>query len=493
MGTEAASKKSPGTEQSLEKSKVSFWRMFAVSLSGIVLYGYAYATSGGFVTTAGRAAIYVGILGAIVVLLASIPILEYTRLVNFAGGYYGLSELAFGKGIGKFTALANYAFYFFWQPTNGGLMAMLMVVGYFIIFGVFPPIWVFFAIAYLTVIVLTLLSALRVSMNTAIMLISVLIQIVMVVGFAIFVIVKTPYNSIDFLNPTSGPGGFSGIALGASIAGFLAFTGYGNPLFYSEEGAKARKTVWKAILVAVFVATIIGSLSIYSEIAAVPNINAIASSAIPLLTAYGRYIGTAGLLVWYIALLPLYYTNLSAGTGSWARLVWAMTRDGFIKSKWLNKVNSRKIPVNALIFNAITALITITVIGAVIFKIYGYNENATFYAGFGPATAAVVAWYFHHFIPDLGLGVYIRKFKVKVSKLRFAITAIITPAFGVGLFAYAFYAGIISNLVEPYLAFVIAALVMIFAMAIFTAYKVMKKQMGESVVTYMAAEAEKEE
>jgi amino acid transporter len=482
-----------GAGASLDKNKISFWRMFAVSMSGIVLYGYAYATSGGFVSTAGRAAIYVGVLGAIVVLLASIPILEYTRLVNFAGGYYGLAELAFGKAVGKFTALANYTYYFFWQTGNGTLMAMLMVVGYYMIFGVLPPIWVFFAIAYLTVIIVTLFAVLHVSMTTRIMLMSVIIQIIVVLASSIYVIARTPYNSTVFLNPTSGPGGFTGIALGASIAGFLTFTGYGNPLFYSEEGAKARKTVWKAIIVAVFLATLVGSVSIYSEIAGVKNIGIVASSPIPLLTAYGPYVGTIGLLFFYALLLPLYYTNLSAGTGSWARLIWAMTRDGFIKSKWINQLNSKKVPVHAAILNLVTALITITITGAVIFKIYGYNENSMFYAGFAPLTAAVVAWYFHHFIPDIGLGFYIRKHKIKVSLLRLALTAVITPAFGVSLFAYAFYAGIISNLVEPYFSFVVAALIMVAIMAIFTVYKSLKNQMGESVVSYMTAEADKGE
>lgn len=477
-------------EQTLDKGKVNFWRMFAVSMSGIVLYGFAYATSGGFVSTAGNAAIYVGVLGAVVVLLVSVPILEYTRLVDFAGGYYGLAELAFGKAVGKFTALTNYLYYFFWQVGNGSLMAMLMVVGFFIIFGVLPPVWLFFLIAYGTVIIVTAMTVLKVSFTTRIMLYSFIIQLVVVVVSAAYVILKTPYNSFVFLNPSSGPGGFSGIALGATIAGFLTFTGYGNPLFYSEEGLRARKTVWKAIIAAVLIATAIGSLSIYSELAAVSNVNIIASSAIPLLAAYGSYFGRIGLIFFYILVLPLYYTSLTAGTGSWARLVWAMARDDFVKTKSLNKLNSRKIPSNAAIFNMIVALIAITISSGVIFVVFGYSETSLFYAAFAPYTAAVIVWYFHHFIPDIGLGVYVHAHKIKISRIRFVITALVTPAIGVGLFSYAFYSGIISNIVEPYFSYVIAAFISILFAIGYVVYKLKKNALGNSVVEYMAAERE---
>lgn len=87
-------------------------------MAGVFLYGYAYATAGGFIGTAGSAAIYVGVLGVAVVVLVSLPILEYTRLVKFSGGYYGLAELGFGKAVGKYTALVNYFFYVFWQVGN---------------------------------------------------------------------------------------------------------------------------------------------------------------------------------------------------------------------------------------------------------------------------------------------------------------------------------------------------------------------------------------
>jgi len=51
------------------------------------------------------------LLAFFLVIFLTIPILEYTRLAKFAGGYYGAAELGFGKAVGKFVALTNYFYY----------------------------------------------------------------------------------------------------------------------------------------------------------------------------------------------------------------------------------------------------------------------------------------------------------------------------------------------------------------------------------------------
>ncbi|MEM3193039.1 MAG: APC family permease [Metallosphaera sp.] len=481
-------------EQGLAKNKVTLWRMVALSMAGVFLYGYAYATAGGFVSTAGSAAIYVGVLGLAVVLLVSIPILEYTRLVKFTGGYYGLAELGFGKTVGKYTAMVNYFYYNFWQVGNSTITAMLMVVGYNIITGIMPPMWLFFVIALVTATAMYLGASTNVSVGTRIILVSIIIQILIVLGSAIYVIVQTPYNSIVFLNPDSGPGGFKGIALGASIAGFLTFIGYGNPLFYSEEGVSARKTVWRGIAISLFLTVLIGSISIYSEVAAVSNISIVSSSPIPLLTAYSKYVGRYGLLFFWAIFMPIYYTSIMGGAGSQARLLYAMARDGFVGSNWLNKLHpKRRVPTNAALLNYIIAVVLVLVISVVIFSFYGYNTTAMFYLAFAPFTTATILWYFHHFIPDISLGFYIRKMKIKVSRARFITTSIITPVAGVLVFSYAFYLGIVSDLLEPYFGFVVVGLITAGIAAVYVFFKALRKSLGESVVSYMAAEASEEE
>lgn len=473
----------------LAVTKIGVWRMFALTLSGIGLLSYAYSTAGGYVESAGSAAIYVGILGAVVVLLASIPILEYTRHVRFSGGYYGLAEIGLGKSAGKFTAINNYFYFLFWQSGLGPFIAMLTVVGYQIITGYTMPEWTFFLIVFLTPTFLFYGVIHNVSLTTRAVLIGALIQIVVVLVFAIFVIIRTPYNSVRFFNPLSGPNGFSSVALGASIAGFLSFIGYGAPIFYSEEDPHARKTVWKGIILGVFIAVAIGSLAIYSELAAVSNINAISSSPIPLLSAYAAYIGRYGLFFFLIINIPISIIAWIAAGGGQARLLWTISRDKLIKSRWLGELDPKtKVPKNAAIFNYILALIMNFSVAGVLLGIYGYNDNAMFYAAFAPFTAATVSWYIHHFIPDISLGAYFVKHKIKISLLRKIATGLLAPVFGVILFSYAFYAGIVSDEVEPYFAFVMLALLFAVAGAVWVYIKYRKKEFGESLTLDMEVE-----
>lgn len=479
------------SQETLAKDKVGFGQMVGLGVGGVCLYCYAYATAGGFIATAGSAAIWVGILGLIVVLAVSIPVLEYTRLVNFSGGYYGLAELGFGRAVGKFTAFINYLYYNFWQLGNASITGMLMVVGYYIITGHLPAEWIFYLVIISGAILMFVGATVEVKLGTRLILVVQIITMAIVLGAALYVIFKTPFNSLAFVSPSSGTGGFRGIALGASIAGFLTFIGYGNALFYSEEGSRSRSIVWKSILVSLVILVAIGSVSIYSEVAALSSVSTVENSAIPLLTAYGPYFGTIGLFIFWGIFIPIYYVGLMGGAGAQARLLYAMSRDGFIKSKWLKQLHTRrKVPIHAAIVNFIIALVSIVTTSTVLFHVYGYNENTMFYVGFAPFTTAVILWYFHHFIPDISLGFYVHKHKLKVSPLRFVFTAIIAPAIGVFFFSYAFYLGILSNAVEPYFAFVITAFVLVLAAVVYVAYKAAKNQLGESVIETFATEAE---
>ena len=105
--------------EGLKRNSISLMRYITISMSGVFVYGIAIAVAGGYIDYAGDAAIWVGLLGLAVVFLMSVPVMEYTRLVPFAGGYYGMAEIGFGKAVGKFTALLNFAYYSFLEVGNG--------------------------------------------------------------------------------------------------------------------------------------------------------------------------------------------------------------------------------------------------------------------------------------------------------------------------------------------------------------------------------------
>ena len=77
------------------------------------------------------------------------------------------------------------------------------------------PEWTWFLLSFLTIVVTYIISVQKAKNLSRIVLYSILITLVAVIGFIVYVILKTPYNSTYYLNPVHSYGGFGGIALGA--------------------------------------------------------------------------------------------------------------------------------------------------------------------------------------------------------------------------------------------------------------------------------------
>lgn len=470
----------------LAAHKLGFRDYFALSMVGMLPYAYIVSVAAGYVTYAGYGALFVGFLAFALVLVMSLPIIEYTRLANFTGGYYGLAERGFGKIVGKYTALLNYGYYTFFSVGNALEVPMIGIATIYLVLGVLPPYWAYVALSVTTVVILYIGSFRKVSTLPKIGFWSVITQMVVLGAVAAFIIIHTPYNSLKFLNPVLSTNGFRGIALAAAAFGFLNFTGYGNPLFYSEEGKESKRDAWRAIIVALIIYTIVGQFAVYAEIVSVHSISTIAGSPLPLISAALPYLGTIPVLILGIMGLPWFYTCIISTGGSQARLLYSMSRDDFIRSSKLKKLDKNQAPRNAATANFIIVLLVSLAITFIEYAVYGWNETSLFYMAFTPWTTAVLLWYGHHFIPDIALYTFYKKNKIKVSLIRKVLLGIAAPATGVGLFIFAFYYGIIGNLVEPYLAFVILGLLLYIG---FFAYVIVKrKSLGEDVIKYMDTE-----
>jgi amino acid transporter len=482
---------SPVGGNQLSKGSVSFIGLLGLTLAGVLaIIGPIEIAA--FIGDTGPAAIWPIILGYVLFVLVSFPILEYTRIAPFAGGYYGLAELGFGKAFGKFTSLANYSFYNFWQTANAFFIAWLAVDTIYILYGILLPIWTWFLIAFITIIITYVMTIQKARNLSKIITYAILGTLVIVVGFIVYIVLRTPYNSTFYLNPGNSFGGFGGIALATAVLGFYLFTGYGAALFYAEEGVQSRKNMWKAVYIGLTISAFIIALAAYSEVASVPisDLATVGGSSIPQLATWIYFIPAKALLILNMIILVVSLIAFGAGGGSQARLMWAMTRDNFIKSKWLNTIHdTRKTPSNAASFDGLLAGLTVFLVAVLMVHFYGYNANTVADCFFVAGTASTILWYFHHFVPEFGLFTFLGKHKeIKFSKARRYTSGLIIPIAGGALFVYTFYLGIISDLVEPYLAFVIVALLIIVVIIGYTIYKYHKGELGESTVNYMVAE-----
>jgi len=479
------------TSGSLVKNSVGLFGLIIISMAGVLaIIGPMEVAA--FIGSSGPAAIWPVILGFLLFLLVSIPILEYTKIAPFAGGYYGLAELGFGRAVGKYTALSNFFFYNFWQMTNGFGMSAILVDTVYLLYHVTVPIWTWLLLAIGVLVVTNLMSSLPTKRLALILTGITTVTLAIVVAYTVFVILKAPYNSIYYINPANSYSGFTGIATGTAIYGFFLYVGYGTSLFFSEEAINSRRNVWRAIYISLGISAFIIALSAYSEVVSVPisALSGVSSATLPQLVTWSHFIPISALFGLNVLVFIVSIMSFGAGGGSQSRLLWAMTRDGFIKNKWLGQLSKNRVPRNAVITQFVAALVTMLIVAGLMIKIYGYNPTTITVAWFLAGAAGTIIWYFHHFIPEFGLFAYLQKHKeIEYSLVKKIFVALIIPIAGTVLFIYTFYVGIIADLVEPYFAFVIVDTIIIVGLILYVIFKAFRKQLGGSTVSYMAAEA----
>ena len=468
----------------LSKDKVGLWSMAFMTVAAIYHMAMAVSNAAAAVTYAGFAAPLVPIFGAILILLASIPILEYARLTSFAGGYYGLTELGFGKAVGKFVSLMNLVYFLFFDVLTSTAFAYVIYSSLiYLMNGYILPSWIYVLISVLFFIAMYIVSVIDLKVAAKWIIFSGVIQILILLVYGAYVIIKTPYNSLQAFNPNVAPGGFSGLFLGVILAGFLFYTGYGVPLFFSEEGKASFKNVWKAIIVGVLISTAIGIYAMYSEVAAIGLSHAsnLSSELSPGLAAYIPYLGlAAGWLFFIVALLGQAFGGFVPGM-SFTRLLYAMGRDKFVGSKFLTKVNSKGSPTNAALFNAVAGSLVTVIIELLMIHFYGVTQGP-FFALFLAGSMVVALWFIHHIIPEMALAFYLHKSGKKVTTPRNFLISVVAPAGGVVLFVYAFYEGY-SSLTEPYFGGLIAVFIIAIIAAIIVTIKHYNGTLGDSYVS----------
>lgn len=464
--------------------KISFRGLFALALAGILPVGAPLGIAP-IIKYAGPASIWPVLLGYLLVLVSSLPILEYAKLLPFAGGYYGLAELGLGLFVGKYTALMNYIYYVVWQAQNA-LLAGWLLTSLLASAGGNPPLWLWVAVVEGVLILSYFGAAAPPKRYSEDVLFAVLVGSTMfTIALSLYVVVKSHYNSLAYLSPLSAPPG--AIALATAAMGFWLYVGYGAPLFYSEEGVNPTKDVWRAITSALTSSAAVYALSAYSIIAAVPpgKIAALESAPMPMYYAWSSYLPSPLLLSYAFILAP---SALAYGgpAGSHARLLWAMARDGFMDIGWLKRLD-KGVPKNAALFNlAVSSAVAIS-LGAFAFLIRGFSVASAEDAWLYSSISATTLWYLHHVQPELGLYGFLRRHpEVKMSRLRRVGIAIVAPAIGTAAFAYTFYVALEYK--YSYRAPVYAALATAAAALTYTYYKKRRGELGKSTISYMLAE-----
>ncbi len=444
-----------GNEQTntLNPKKIGLWSMTFMTIAAIYPMAMAVSNASAAVSYGGFAAPLIPIIGAIVILFVTAPVMEYARIASFAGGYYGLAELGFGISAGKFVGLFRLFYDLFFDTLTATAFAYIIYTTFYVLYNYSMPGIALIGLAIFFMILLYVFTIVKLEHAALINNIIQIIQIAILIIFSIIVIARTPFNSLAAFNPASAPSGVSGLMLGVILAGFLFYTGYGTPLYLSEEGKEPFRNVWRAIVLGVLITSIVGTVTIYAEVVGIgpSKLSVITSVLNPGISAYLPYVGIVGIGAFVIAAwLGQLMGGVSPGLGT-VRDIYALARDNFFGERgraYFTKMNKSNVPSNAALLNLILGILTTGVIEALMIFYYGLPEGA-FYALFLSGSMVVAYWFILHFIADFSLTALYRKYKFPLFSLRNFFIGIISPIGAAIIFIYSFYMGY-SSLPEPY-------------------------------------------
>lgn len=471
----------------LKNKKITLVELVFISMAGIYPMAWIIANSGAAVTYAGFAAPLVPIIGGIFILLVTVPILEYARYTKFAGGYYGLAELGFGKTTGKFVAVENLAYYMVMMMVNANAIPFFMSSSIYYLSGYLIPVYLYILLALFLDFVAFIVTVYNFRLVTKFIIGAVSLQIIVAVVLSAITVLKTPFNSASAFSFSSLPSGTSGLFLGVSVAGFLYYTTYGTNLFFSEE-SKKHTDVWKSIVLSVTLMTILGIFAIYAEVAGIGSaaIGSLPSDWNPGVISFGPYIGHyAVLLLVVVAIFGAALPTLLVGLGG-SRVLYAMGRDKFFSKKtndYLTRLHPKYNTPSSAAF-LILGVTMILILIEDILLVYFYGPfNGFVYAFLLPASIGTALWFIHHAVPQFAMqGVYRKHLKQSLTKPRNLLIGIVSPLFGTGLFVYSFYEGY-SSLPEPFFGGLISVAVITVVAILIVWVKHKRNSLGDSFIS----------
>ena len=305
-----------------------------------------YFGFGVIAVTAGVGAPLTIVAAAVAVLLLAVSVAEFTRDEPSAGSFIEFVE----SGLG---------------PVAGVATALLVVVGYTIAMaGVFTMSGGFVAdtlarYAHVTVpwgpiAVAATLGALALMVrgirpSTSVVGGAVVFQVVvMVVACAVILVDHRGHLTGAPFRWSHVTGGISGLSAGFPLALYM-FIGWENGPALAEECRDPRRSVPRALLVSIAIATGLFVLFAYATVTGFGyDVSPIGRSSIPFLTVADQALGPFAVLAWLAGVVSVLATLVS-GANSQSRMVYDAGRTGKLPS-WLGTVRAgTHVPVRALV------------------------------------------------------------------------------------------------------------------------------------------------
>jgi len=370
---------------------------------GIILGAGIYALIGQAAGIAGNALWLSFVLAAVIAAFTALSYAELSSIFPKEAAEYVYSERAFKSKL--------LAFFIGWVAITTGLFAVPTVVlgfaGYFaFLFG--TPL---LPVALGLIVVLSLLNFWGIKESARFNLLFTLIE---VGGLIIIILIALPFlGSVDYFEVPAQTGGFFGflspVLLAASLI-FFAYLGFEEMANIAEETRDAKKTIPRALLLALVISTIIYLLVAVSVVSVVPYQDLAATDAPLALVASTAFGGMGGLLLAVIALFATTNTVLIMLIVS-SRMLYGMANEGSLPHFLKGVHHWRKTPHMAIL---------VTFLISVLFTLMVYELETPNFSAIETSALLTNVGLFVMFL-SVNISVIALRFRVPDSERKFKI------------------------------------------------------------------------
>lgn len=353
-------------QHGLARNHIGFWQVLFQSVSQM---GPGLSAVSGLTAAASFAAGAMP-LGILLALIASLfganTLIQFSKKISSAGGYYAFVAQGAGARAGVVTGWV----YLLYEGINAP--AMILFFGFLarsIIdmgFGIHLPIWTWWPFAMLSAVFVWYISYRGIKPSLQYSMVAGLIEFVVFVVLGIALITKPGvHNSVLPFEPHTSPTGWSGIGL-AMVFGLFSFAGYGAAAPLGEEAKDAKRTIGRAVFLSVLVVGIYYVFMGYASTVGwgVHKMGGYAALPLPLMTMAQARLGP--IWFWLAAVLVINGTVacITAIHNAQVRVLFALGRDRIVVPHKLSQTHPvYRSPHQAIHFQSITSIVIVTVVG----------------------------------------------------------------------------------------------------------------------------------
>jgi len=419
----------------LKSGSLGFWGLVFYAVSVIFPAGAFAVTGVTAMTYAGTTAPLAFLIGGATLFLAIIAIYIFSSKVSNAGGYYKYVESSVHN---KYISKSMGLYQLFW--VIGDMIAASIIVGWFLWTGLVTltgyslPLVAVLLIAFITPIIYLLVGFFSIKVSQKLALIFGIIQIAFFLLLAIALIVKAPYNGVQYFNIGNSTNGLYGFFLAMVVGAFLAYGGYGSIVSFGEEAKLPKHTLKKAIVTALLIMVAFDTFVVYAlEAASGPNLGTALQFFAPGLYLTKAYFGIALTLIAFaiVEIAQLMSPVLFGNSAS--RTIFALARDGLLP-KSLTKVHPKYGSPYMSVF-AVFGVVVIGVIATMVPLVALYGESNGLFDSFVIwGTAITIFTLIYHIATNESLPIMMHRLKHMNI-----VSHVVAPTLGSIIMAVAIY------------------------------------------------------